>query len=193
MEPENPSQPPSQQPPPGYPPPGYPQQAQPVSAVDPKVKNLSIALGVLALLVLVAIFTHAWFTMSERGMDGGMGLTGVEVCGRGRCASVSWGDMGGKAPGGIEIFGYAGLLGGLAIAGLSAAWAFFGFTGKPNPIPFKVLNAAAGVAAFGMVGFVVRWFAEGTKGASIGYSAFLGIGGVIGIGVIAKMLTQPQK
>lgn len=186
MEPENPS--PSQQPPSGY-----PQQATPVSAVDPKVKNLSIALGVLALLVLVAIFTHAWFTMSERGMDGGMGLTGVEVCGRGKCASVSWGDMGKNAPAGISIFGYAGLLGGLAIAGMSAAWAFFGFTGKPNPIPFKILNAAAGVAAFGMVGFMVRLFAEGTKGASIGYSAFLGIGGVIGIGIVAKMLTQPNK
>ena len=93
MDPSTPSSSPPPSYPPSSPPPGAPQGAGGFLAnVDPKIRNLAIGLFGLALLVLIGTFTSSWASASERGADIGAGLTSLEMCGRGQCASVSWGD-----------------------------------------------------------------------------------------------------
>jgi hypothetical protein len=162
------------------------------AGIDPKVKNLAIALCVLAALLLIGVVTKSWFTASERRMEIGMGLTGVELSGGGKSMSMSYGDMGKAAPGGVAFIGYLALIAGLAAAAGAGAFGYFTLTRKPNPIPRKVFDIAVGLAVFGTLSFVLRWFIEGTKGASIGYSAILGIGGAIGVGVVSKMIDKAK-
>ena len=177
MDPQN------QSPPPSYPPP---------AAGNPKVKQLAIVMIVLGVLVAAGAFTKSWMSASERGASIGFGLTGAEACGRGQCMSISYGDMGSKVPADVKIFGWLGFLGGLAAAAGAVALGVFALTNKPNPIPPKVLNGVFGVAAAGMAGFLVRMLLEAEKGIGISYSPFLGLGGLIGVGVVAKMLEKER-
>ncbi len=166
--------------------------SSPSAAIDPKVKNLAIALAVVAVLLLIGVVTKSWFTASERRVEIGMGLTGIEFCAGSNCQSVGFDKLGGKEPGGVAIIGYVGFIAGLAAAAGAGALAFFTLTGKPNPIPRKVLDVAFGLAIFGTLSFVIRWFIEGTGPMSIGFSAFLGVGGAIGVGVLARMLDKAK-
>lgn len=191
MDPENPpsSSPPSSPPPPAAPPPPVGAPPGPFAQVDPRIRNLAIGLFALALLVLIGTFTSSWATASERGGEMGAGLRGFEACGRGHCVSFSWSDA--KAPGDLTLFGYLGLLGGLASVAAAVAIGYFAMTSKPNKIPPKVLNIVLGVTAFAMTAFLIRILTEGDLeklDMGISYSGILAIGGVIGIGVVSKML-----
>lgn len=181
-------QPPSS-PPPSYQPPPTPGPAGGAmfANIDPKVRNLAFALCGLALLVVIGVFTDSWGSASERGMDMGAGLTSLSVSGRGGGGSVSWGDT--PISGDVVFFGYLALLGGLAAAGGAIAMGVFALTDKPNKVPLKIFNIVLGVSAFAMVTFLIRVLThEKMKGLSFSYSGVLAIGGVIGIGIVAKML-----
>jgi hypothetical protein len=184
MDPQSPSQMP---PPPAPPPYGAPTPA----AVDPKVKNLAIGMFVCAALVLIGIFTSSWGSASERGADIGAGLTSLEMCGRGRCASLSWGDT--PISGDVVAVGYLALLGGLASAAAGIAIGVFAMTNKPNKIPAKILNIVFGVTAFAMTFFLIRLLTDDKmKGLGISWSGIVAIGGLIGLSVLAKMVNQAR-
>jgi len=171
MDPQSPSQPPF------------------ASSPDQQTKNLAIGLFVLALLVLIGTFTSSWASASERGGSAGVGLTGLEACFRDTCKTISWGDS--KAPFDFTLFGYLGLLGGLASVAGGIATGVFAFTGKPNKIPAQIFNIVLGVTAFAMTSFLIRVLThKELKSLSLSYSGFLAIGGVVGIGVVAKMLAK---
>jgi hypothetical protein len=186
MDPQNPSQMP-----PSAPPPYTPSPAAPASAVDPKVRNLAIGLFVLGAMVLLGTFTSSWGTASERGGDAGLGLTGLEACRRGHCMTASWSDL--KMGADYTIIGYLGTIAGLAAAGIAIALGVFAITNKPNMIPAKIANAVFGVAAFAFTFFLIRVLTEDKfKGISIGYSGIVAILGVVGIGVVSKMLEKER-
>jgi hypothetical protein len=182
MDPQSPSQMPPSSPP--------PYGAPPSAAVDPKVRNLAIGLFVCSALVLVGVFTSSWATAP--GGEGGAGLTGIEACRRGNCMSISWGDIP-KMPADFTIVGYLGLLGGLAAAAVGIALGVFAITNKPNKIPDKISNAVFGVAAFAFTFFLIRLLTEEKmKGLSIGFSGIIAILGVVGLGVLAKMVQKAR-
>ena len=80
----------------------YAQQpyATPALPLDMRARNAAIALCGAALLMLIGLISHAWFT--ARG-DGGIGLLGVEECRRGMCHSMSWFDIK-RAPVELKMF-----------------------------------------------------------------------------------------
>lgn len=115
----------------------------------------------------------------------------MKVCAGDECRSASWSD-GKGAPVDFTIFGYMGFLGGLASAAAAAAAGVFALTNKPNKIPPKIVNIVFGLTAFAMTAFFIRLITEGGKGMSVSYSPFLAIGGIVGIGVVSKMLDKER-
>ena len=153
-----------------------------------KHTHLAIALWVTAAVILIGLFTKSWFT-PERG-DGGVGLTGVEVCRGDRCETAAWDELK-RAPKDIGVFGWLGMLGGLGAAGLAAAVGGLVASGKAQRVPLKVMNVVLGVAAFSTTMFAMRVFGEMSRDVSIGYSGFLAIGGIIAAGAILQRGVVP--
>lgn len=158
------------------------------AAAASRTRLVAIGLFVCAALVLVGVFTKSWFT-PDRG-EGGIGLTGVEVCHRGKCETASWSDLK-RAPGDLAIFGWMGLLGGLASAGITAVAGGLLLSGRARQIPLKAMNVVLGLTAFATTLFAMRIFTEMSKGISISWSPFLAIGGLVAIGAIVKTSVQP--
>jgi hypothetical protein len=158
--------------------------------IDPRTRNLAIALGVAALLVMIGIFTKSWFT-APRG-EGGVGLTGIEMCRGDTCRSVSWDELK-RAPDDIGIFGTLGLLGGLASVGFTAAAIVLALQGKAHKLPLKIMNGVLGLTAFFNTFFFMRVWGEMGKDVDLGYSGFLAIGGLIAIGLVVRQLLLTLK
>lgn len=151
-------------------------------------KHLAIALWITALLILVGVFTRSWFT-PDRG-DGGVGLTGVEVCRGGRCQTASWDDLK-RAPKDIGVFGWLGLVSGLGSAGLVAAVGGLVFAGRPVRIPLKVVSVVLGVTAFATTMFAMRVLGEMSRDVSLGFSGFLAVGGLLVAGGLVQKGVAP--
>lgn len=182
------SQQPSPGPAPHYGQPPYGAAPAPAAPIDSRTRTLSIVMLVLAVLLLVGTFTSSWFT-AERG-EGGVGLSGVEVCRGSECRTVSWGDMK-RGPKDLSLFGMLGMLGGLAAVGVTVATGVMGLTGKAGKIPLKAFTVPYGIAAFSMSMFFMRVFTEFSRGLSVGYSGFLAIGALIAASVLLRMLAKP--
>lgn len=154
------------------------------TATDPiRARNTAIMLWVAAALVLVGIFTKSWFT-PDRG-EGGIGLTGIEVCGGGRCETASWGDLE-RVPSDIPLVAWIGLLAGLGAAGFAVAAGVLAIQGRADRIPLKVFHVVVGLAAFGTTMFLMRIMTEMDRGTSLGWSGFVAIGGLLAIAGAAK-------
>ena len=151
--------------------------------LDPRMRNLVIALGVCAVLVLVGTFTKSWFTAPND--EGGVGLTGIEMCRRDVCRTASWDDLK-RAPDDIGIFGTLGMLGGLVSVGFTAAAAVMALTGKGKNIPLKAMNGVLGMTAFFTTFFFMRVWGEMGKDLDFGFSGFLTVGGLVAIGLIVQ-------
>ena len=182
MDPQHPSSPP-----PSYQSPSSPGGGSSFANLDPRVRNLAIGLFVLALLVLIGTFTSSWVSRSEGPVTMGAGLTGVSVEVPGKSRSESWSDS--KAPGDFTALGYLGILGALASVAGAVAMGVFAMTNKPNKIPPKIFQIVLGVTVAVMLVFLIRVMThKELKELSISYSGILAMGGVIGIGVVSKML-----
>jgi hypothetical protein len=194
--------PPPVYPPPAYPPPGYPSQPlaspaypspyasppyAPVPAPDAaaRARNLAIGLFGCALIILLGVVTKQWFTAS-RG-EGSIGLTGIEVCQGGTCQSIGWDKLNhvGKD---IQIFGWLGLLGGLAAVGVTLAIGVLTLQGKAAKIPSRPFQIVLGLAAFATTMFFMRVIGD-QKGIAPSWSGFCAIGGLIAVGVLLKKVT----
>lgn len=183
MDPQNPSQMPPSAPPPYTPPPAG-------AAVDPKVRNLAIALFVLAAILMVGVFTSSWTSKSQGKASIGTGLTGMEVSMGSRSESKSWGDIK-EAPGDFQLWGYLGLLGGLASVAGAVAIGVFGITNKPNKVPLQIFQIVLAVTGGAMLIFLIRLMThKELKELSVSYSGILAIGSVAGIFVVSKMLND---
>lgn len=162
--------------------------AAPTAAPDSRARVAAIALFACAAIVLVGLVTKSWFT-PERG-EGGLGLTGVEVCRGDRCQSAAWGDLP-RVPSDLPIIAWMGLLGGVAAAGFAAYAGVMLLAGRADKIPMKVFNVILGLAAFGTTMFAMRVYTEMSKDVSLGWSGLVALGGLLGIGAIAKLRVQP--
>lgn len=139
-----------------------------------------IALGVLAAGIALAVIGglgHGWFAHTERNVELNVGLRTIEVCGMGQCQAVKVSDLPVD-----DLFSMAGnvafftaLLG--AGLGVVAGLLTISRTRLTIPVsPARLSIAFFGAAALGGVIFVATRPDE-LAGASMGMSAFLGIGG----------------
>lgn len=155
-------------------------------------RRIGAALALVgAMMLFVGTFSMRWLK-APAPHDGGVGLTGIEMCRGDRCQTASWDELK-RAPKDIGIFGWVGLLGGLGAAGLAATIGGLvasGNTAKART-PIKVLNVVLGVASFATVMFAMRVFGEMSKDVSIGYSGFLAVGGIIAAGAIVTKGVLP--
>jgi hypothetical protein len=180
--------PPSAYPPPAYPPPAYPPPyatpsaaAAPAPARDGKTQAIAIALFATAIVTLVGVVTKSWFTVP----GGGVGLTGVEACRGSRCMSISWSDIP-HVPSDIALWGYLGIIAGVAAVGVACAMGGMLLAGKLHKIPVRPFEIVLGVAAFATTMFLMRLYSDDPRHASFGYSGFVAIGGLVVIGALTR-------
>ncbi len=188
-----------QQPPQGQQPQGYGQQPQgygqqpagPAAAPNP-AQNAGIAMLVCGLLLAVGLFTTSWGTASRGSKEFNIGVIGAEQCRRGECRSVDerlWK----RADGDIVAMRWIGLLAGFAaLAGMCAAGGM-ALSRNTAKIPVRPLQIALGLASGSLTYFAFRIVMSKFQGVDLspGFSAFLGIGGIIGAGVVLKQMLQP--
>ena len=156
--------------------------------VDSRARAFAIALWASALLIAVGVLTKHWF-VSERG-DGGLGLTGIEVCRGDACQSISWGDVP-KAPADLQAFAWLGLLGGIASAGFSVFAGVMIGTGRAARIPMKIVNVVFGLSAFATTMFAMRILTEMSRGLTMSWSGALTLAGLLVAAGIVKASTKP--
>lgn len=189
MQPQQPGQPPyGQQPPMGGPPAGGAAGGPPNPAQTP-----AIILAVCAALIAVGVLTKSWMTAGEERFSVGIGLLGMKACAGDRCETAGWGDKQMKGiDGDVKAFGYLGFITGLAAIGACGYMAFLAFQRQQHKIPVKVMNGVLGAAAFCSTFFLVRLLtSDGAERASLSYSGFLAIGGLVGAGFVLKQMLTP--
>jgi hypothetical protein len=173
--------------PPGQPPAGAAAPPNPAMTVG-------IILCVCAAALLIALFTKGWATASEGGAEIGAGLLGFEGCGRGQCESVEW-DKGEKMldiPGDIGAVRIFALLAGLAALGGIGAAGGLALARKTDKIPLKPIQMAMGIASGLLTWFTVRMsMADDDVNFGPGFSAILGIGGLIAAGIVMQTMLRP--
>jgi hypothetical protein len=160
------------------------------AAIDARTRNLAIILGVAALAVLIGIFTKSWFT-APKG-EGGVGLTGIEMCRGNECRTASWDDLK-RAPDDIGIFGTLGTIGGIASVIFTGVVVALLLQGKANKVPVKPMNAVLGMTAFFTTFFFMRVWGEMGKDLDFGFSGFLTIAGLVTIGVVVQKMLPSRN
>lgn len=171
--------------------PSYPPAAaisQPQTQPDSRARTAGIALLVATGLMLIAALSKAWFTA---GHSGGVGLLGLEKCHGAICETATWFDIK-RIPTQIPIFATTALIAALV------AVAFLIHTGvmllqkRPEAVKLKWVSQLLGVTSFGMVAFVFSLsIGDWSRGLSIGWSTFVGIGGLIAASVVMATMVRP--
>jgi hypothetical protein len=147
-----------------------------------------IALLAATALVVVAALTKSWFTA---GSDGGVGLLGLEKCRGALCQTATWFDIQ-RIPAQIPIFATVALIASLgAVAFLIHAGVML-LRHRPDAIRIQWLSQLLGLASVGTIAFVFS-LSIGTwsRGLSLGWSAFVGIGGLVAAAVVTAALVRP--
>jgi hypothetical protein len=189
-------QPPLPAPPPApyfapNPAPSYPPAAavsQPQAATDPRARTAGIALLVSTGLLLLAALTKAWFTA---GHSGGVGLLGLEKCHGAVCESATWFDIK-RIPSQIPIFATVALIASLASIAMLVHSGVMLLQGRPEAVKLRWLSQLLGLTSFGMVAFVFSLsIGDWSRGLSLGWSTFVGLGGLIGASVVTATMVRP--
>jgi len=170
----------------GIPPPTAPITHAPIQRrkLDALTWVLAIAIAASAAAVIVGIVATSWF--STRGASAG--LLGLHACHGDGCVTRTWSDF--QAPTDVTLFSAIGLVGALASIVMAAIVTALAFIGKESRIPYRILNGALGVAAFGCTAFMTRLSGEIAKGLSIGYAGFVMFAGLVGLAVAARFLVR---
>lgn len=187
---------PASSPPPYYasnPAPSYP----PAAAVPPPAPTVSahgrarvagIAILVATGLLLVAALAKAWFTA---GNDGGVGLLGLEKCRGALCQSATWFDIR-RIPSQIPIFATTALITSLVLVALLIHTGVMLLQNRPEAVKLKWVSQLLGLTSFGMIAFVFSLsIGQWSRGLSVGWSTFVGIGGLVAAAVITATMVRP--
>jgi hypothetical protein len=145
---------------------------------------LGAVIAASAAAVIVGILASSWFT--ARGSSAG--LLGVETCRRGACVTTSWSDS--PAPLEVALFAAIALVGALASIIMAGIVTALVFARRNARIPYRIVNGALGLAAFGSVAFMTRLSGELVKGLSIGYAGFVMFAGLAGLAVATRFLVR---
>ena len=178
----------SPNPPQSYPPAAAVTQPSPAAATDQRTRTAAIALFAATALLLIATLTKAWFTA---GGDGGVGLLGLEKCRHGMCQSATWFDIK-HIPSQIPIFATTALIAALVAVAFLIHTGVMLFQNRPEAIKLKWLSQLLGLTSFGMVAFVFSLsFGDWSRGLSVGWSTFVGIGGLVAASIVTGVMVRP--
>jgi hypothetical protein len=160
----------------------------PALPLDHRARNAAIALCGAALLLLVGLVSHGWFT--GRG-DSSVGLLGVEECRRAMCRSMNWFDIP-RAPAELKLFATIGIIGIVGAIGFLAQAAIMLFRREAHRVMMVPLNAALGIAAFGCFSFFFHLtFGELSHKLSASYAGVLAMAGIIGASIVIGTIVRP--
>ena len=193
QQPQHPNQPPA---PPAYykpnPGPSYPPASamvlpQPTPA-EARARAAAIALFVATGLILLAALSKAWFTA---GNSGGVGLLGLEKCRGAICESATWFDIK-RIPSQIPIFATVALIASLGAIAFLIHTGVMLLQGRIESVKLKWLSQLLGLTSFGMVAFVFSLsIGDWSRGLSVGWSTFVGIGGLVAASVVTATMVRP--
>jgi hypothetical protein len=194
-DPQPPHQPASPPPPAPYfapnPAPSYPPASavpQPAPAAGTRARTAGIALLAATGLMLLAALTKSWFTA---GHDGGVGLLGLESCRGAICKSASWFDVK-HIPTQIPIFATTALIATLCAIAFLVHSGIMLLQDRAHEVKLKWVSQLLGLASFGMVAFVFSLsFGDWSRGLTLGWSTFAGIGGLIAASAITALMVRP--
>jgi len=171
--------------------PSYPPAAaisQPQTQPDTRARTAGIALLVATGLMLLAALTKAWFTA---GHSGGVGLLGLEKCHGAICETATWFDIK-RIPTQIPIFATTALIAALVAVAFLIHTGVMLLQNRPEAIKLKWVSQLLGITSFGMVAFVFSLsIGDWSRGLSIGWSTFVGIGGLIAASVVMATMVRP--
>jgi hypothetical protein len=190
-----PPQPPAPAPYYGNPPPSYPPAAAvatpPVSTVADKARMAGIGILASGGLILIAALSKGWFTAGGGSRGGGVGLLGVEKCRRAMCETATWFDLK-NIPAQIPIFATVALIASLAAVAFLIHTGVVLLQNRASAVKLKWLSQVLGLTSFGMVAFVFSLsIGDWSRGLSLGWSAFVGIGGLIAASVVTAAMVRP--
>lgn len=172
---------------PSYPPSAAVAQPETSTTAD-KARIAGIALLVATGLILIAALSKAWFTAGD---SGGVGLLGLEKCRRGLCDTATWFDIK-RIPTQIPIFATVALIASLAAVAFLIHTAVMLMQNRPEAIKLKLLSQVLGLTSFGMVAFVFSLsIGDWSRGLSMGWSAFVGFGGLIAASAVTALMVRP--
>jgi hypothetical protein len=177
-------------PPPSYPPSAAIAQPQASTLTD---KARMAGIGILASggLILIAALSKAWFTAGGGSRGGGVGLLGLEKCRRGMCETATWFDLK-NIPSQIPIFATVALIASLVAVAFLIHTGVMLLQNRVQAVKLKWLSQVLGLTSFGMVAFVFSLsVGDWSRGLSMGWSTFVGLGGLIGASVVTAVMVRP--
>jgi hypothetical protein len=174
--------------------------------MDPRRLGAALAL-VACIMILVGTFSMRWL-QAPAPHDGGVGLTGMEMCGKGYggrgyggggggdCKSIDWDQLqgGGKGDEELELLQMAAmvaLIGSVLAAGLLGAVAGIGFGSKRSMSVITIFSTLGAILALlGAIATVVilRKYFKAEK-MSFGYSFYVYAAGCV-LGAIGSIVSR---
>jgi hypothetical protein len=162
--------------------------APPEPPVAARARVAAIALAGAALAIVIGFTTKAWFSA---GADGHVGLLGVEACARHSCRSMSWFAVK-HVPAQIPWFAVLALASGAVALGFIIHAIAMLVRGTPGAIKLRWIAQTLGIAAMGATAFVVALsIGDPSRGLSIAWGAFVGLGGIAAAGAVTAYLVRP--
>jgi hypothetical protein len=177
-------------PPPSYPPAAAVATPQTQTTAD-KARMAGIGILLSGGLILIAALSKAWFTASTGSRGGGVGLLGLEKCRKAMCETATWFDLK-NIPTQIPIFATVALIASLAAVAFLIHTGIVLLQNRVEAVKLKWLSQVLGLTSFGMVAFVFSLsIGDWSRGLSMGWSTFVGIGGLIAASVVTATMVRP--
>ncbi len=163
-------------------------QPAPLASARTRARTAGIAILVATGLLLVAALTKAWFTA---GSDGGVGLLGLEKCRGALCQSATWFDIK-RIPTQIPIFATTALIASLVLVAFLIHAGVMLLQNRPEAVKLTWVAQLLGLTSFGMIAFVFSLsIGNWSRGLAIGWSALVGIGGLVAAAVVTAAMVRP--
>jgi hypothetical protein len=177
------------------PPPSYPPAAAvatpPVQTTADKARMAGFGILASGGLILVAALSKAWFTAGSGSRGGGVGLLGLEKCRNAMCETATWFDLK-NIPAQIPIFATVALIASLVAVAFLIHTGIVLLQNRVEAVKLKWLSQVLGLTSFGMVAFVFSLsMGDWSRGLSLGWSTFVGLGGLIGASVVTATMIRP--
>jgi hypothetical protein len=161
----------------------------PTAAPDHRARVAAIALAASALALAIAYLTKAWFSA---GPGAHVGLLGIEACKRHGCESMSWFAVKHGVAAQIPVFATFALVAGAIALGFILHTIAMLVRGTPRAVQLQWLTRTLSFAAAASTAFVVSLsIGETSRGLSIDWGVFVGIGSVLAAGIITATLVRP--